>query len=108
TVQLVLGANESVVKDWKDHSGLFSHRISLERATESVYGSTSRYSLIVPSSAYEAILRHLRTETGKADVTAVVVQCVYSYATLQAFFVFKALNLQERVRARVVGAQDSV
>src|SRR3712207_7746209 len=75
--------------------------------TESINGTTSGYSLVARPPAYEAILGQLKKQTGRDEITAVIIQCIYSYTTLQVFFVFKALNLQERVRAKIVGADNS-
>jgi SAM-dependent methyltransferase len=112
TVQLILGTDANVADDWMRHTEPLPAGFELASTTASVYGTASRYSLIARDSALGAIRDYLKSQNTISDINCLRLECVYSYTTLQAFFILKAPDLRRQVRAEVLStteaAQDHV
>jgi SAM-dependent methyltransferase len=108
TVQLILGPIKDVIDDWlRNAPDPFPHGFELASTSASVYGAASRYSLVAHDPALAEIKQYLRAQNGATDTNTLTVECVYSYTTLEAFFILKALDLRRQVRAEVLSAIES-
>lgn len=102
TVQLIHAPSWSIIQDWISRTTKeFPAGFDLEPTSGSVYGSANRYSLVAREPALQAIRESLKTQGYADEIDAITLECVYSYITLQVFFIVKALHLQQQYRAAV-------
>jgi SAM-dependent methyltransferase len=80
--------------------------IAVVRTDARAYGISSRYQLVVREPALSEIIKHL-SRTHEQTVDTIVIDCVYSFTCLQAIFVFKSLNMSERVRVQISSTAES-